>query len=113
MSMYSKVAVIISRPFDARVMEIPTPRWTAYDAKPFGVKMDKNVPLITQERAYTSPIGYTPCERILDIGKLTLFMVSFRRSNATEKTRRETYLTSFFSLPTSMRGKADILLSMG
>jgi hypothetical protein len=44
----------------ARVLEIPTPRWTAYDAKRFGVKMADNVPVITQERAFTSPIWYTP-----------------------------------------------------
>jgi len=44
----------------ARVIEIPTPRWTAYDAKRFGVKMDDKVPMTTQERAYTSPIWYTP-----------------------------------------------------
>lgn len=43
-----------------RVIEIPTPRWTAYEAKRFNVKMSKEVPMSTQERAYTSPIWYAP-----------------------------------------------------
>ncbi|MNC92823.1 hypothetical protein D3C83_93290 [compost metagenome] len=44
----------------ARVIEIPTPRWTAYDAKYFGIKPPAGTTLVLQERAYTAPIWYTP-----------------------------------------------------
>ena len=43
-----------------RVIEIPTPRWTAYDARRFGTEMPPEVRMIVQDRAYTSPVWYTP-----------------------------------------------------
>ena len=44
----------------ARVIEIPTPRWTAYDVKRFGNKPLPGTTMVLQERAYTSPIWYSP-----------------------------------------------------
>jgi hypothetical protein len=50
----------ISAAYYARVLEIPTPRWTAYEAKRFGIKMKKEIPMVNVERAITSPIWFNP-----------------------------------------------------
>lgn len=45
-----------------RVIQIPSPRWTAYDCKRFGITMPDYVPMTVTDRAYTSPIWYTPAK---------------------------------------------------
>ena len=56
----------------AWVLEIPTPAWHPHDAKFSGTTMPEQGPPIHQERAYTSPIWYTPGKRKQPICRLQL-----------------------------------------
>ena len=50
----------VNASYYARVLEITTPRWTAYEAKRFDIRMKEEIPMPTVECVYTSPIWYTP-----------------------------------------------------
>ena len=50
----------------ARILEIPTPRWSTYDAVRHGKPLPANAPASVQQRAWTSPVWYTPSEQDRD-----------------------------------------------
>jgi hypothetical protein len=58
-----------SAAYYVRVLEIPTPRWSTYDAARNNLPLSTAVPATLQERAWSSPIWYTPSAEILEMAK--------------------------------------------
>jgi Protein of unknown function (DUF3604) len=67
----------------ARVLQIPTPRWSTYDAKKLGVLPPSNVAASIQERAWTSPIWYTPSDTTHATASRGLTVAELKQRGAT------------------------------
>jgi hypothetical protein len=67
----------------ARALQIPTPRWTTYDAKKAGIAPPSVVPTTVQERAWTSPIWFMPTEAAAKKGKTGVTLADLKAKGAT------------------------------
>ena len=67
----------------ARVLEIPTPRWTTIQAKQLGIAPPDVVPPVVQERAWASPIWYAPTDEARKAAKPGLTVAELKRKGAT------------------------------
>ena len=66
----------------ARVLQIPTPRWTTYDAKRLGVPPPDKIPAAVQDRAWTSPIWYSPSDEARKAAKPGMTVADLRQKGA-------------------------------
>ena len=66
----------------ARVLQIPTPRWTTYDAKKLGVPPPSKFPATVQDRAWTSPIWYSPSDEARKAAKPGTTVADLRQRGA-------------------------------
>jgi len=73
----------------ARVLEIPTPRWTTIQAKQIGVPPPDVVPPTVQERAWSSPIWYTPTDEARKAAKPGLTVASLKSKGATQLDQKQ------------------------
>ena len=72
----------------ARVLQIPTPRWTTYDAKKLGVPPPAKSPATVQDRAWTSPIWYSPSDEARKAAKPGTTVADLRQRGASRWTMR-------------------------